>query len=83
MTEQERVAALMMRAREALRIGYAVLDARDNAHPCECFYPDGSPRRTFPNGKVAHFCYNETAKNISTAPASLGRHERSELGGAS
>ena len=71
MTEQERVAALMVRAREALRIGYAVLDARENAPRCECFYPDGSPRFTFPSGKVAHHCYNGTTETISTGGVSV------------
>lgn len=54
MTEQERVAMLCVRALQALRLGFAILDGP--TEPCTCRYPDGSPRYTTPDDRMAHRC---------------------------
>lgn len=58
MTHQERVAELMVRAQEALRIGMAVLEAKEE--PCHCFYPDKSPRWVTADRKTVHHCGQST-----------------------
>lgn len=54
LTDQERVAAIVARAREALAIGLAVIAAREG--PCNCRYDDGEPRYTTPDGRLSHRC---------------------------
>lgn len=53
-SDQQRVAETAERARLALAIGFAFLDAQEL--PCTCFYPDGQPRYVTLDKKPAHRC---------------------------
>ena len=54
MNDQERVAALSVRACLAIKLGLAILEGASG--PCECFYDDGLPRFVDAAKKTVHRC---------------------------
>ena len=54
MNDQERVAALSVRACLAIKLGLALLEAASG--PCDCRYADGLPRFVDAGKKMVHRC---------------------------